>query len=262
MRRSGAALCCAALLAALAPAASARAAGKPAPKSLPVVNYALTLLTAQNGYTTGGAAALLGGGKTTIVAIAVGGLQPHDSYSAQIESGSCGGNGTVSAHLPKLQANSAGDAMLIASITASSVPADGNSLAVLGSGAHALPVACGDLHKPDMAYPLTGVGGSKARGTALIALHAAVNGATLHRGTQVVIYATGLQPGTPQANHIHDGLCGKPSPVRYPLLTLVPDKQGRAVAGTGITDIIPATGVSIHIHDNTYKTIACGNIGS
>ena len=224
------------------------------------MSYATTLLAAENGYVTGGAAAILGGSGHFTAAVIDSGLTPKGAYMVRIQSGACGTTGSIKYTLPTLIADTAGDAMAIGAISAMSVPAPGFSLIVVASNKKV--VSCGDLQKPNLVVHLKGVSGSAASGTALILLHAPVNGVTEKLGTQVIIYATGLQPKTAQPDHIHAGLCGKPSPVTYALLTLVPDAKGRAVGGSGITDIIPTTGVSIHIHDSAFKLVACGNIGS
>lgn len=238
------------------PRASAAPARGPNP-----ADYAAALMAQQNGSGAGGAVALLPGLGAVTVAMAVAGLTPNSTYQAQILSGgTCGGQGSVAFHLTALKADSAGEAMAFSTIHSGAVPAVGYFVNVLSTKPKVMPIACGNLKPPDVAVALKAVNGSKVKATALITLHAPVAGATTQLGTQVLVYATGLQPKTPQANHIHAGLCGKPSPVSYPLLTLVPDAQGRAVAGTGITDIVPTTGVSIHIHDNTFKTVACGDL--
>jgi hypothetical protein len=230
-------------------------------QALQPTNYAATLLAQQNGSGAAGAVAIVKSANAITVAVSVGGLTPKNAYQARIQSGgSCNGNGTVVDQLSTLNADSMGDAMAFTSIHSASVPATGYYVTVLTTAAKPMSVVCGNLKTPDLAVQLNAVGGSKVKAVALFNLHAPVDGATTQLGTQVLVYATGLQPKTPQANHIHAGLCGVPSPVRYPLMTLVPDAQGRAVAGTGITDIVPTTGLSIHIHDDTFKLTACGNL--
>lgn len=231
-----------------------------APRAAATAAYAGGLLAAENGYNTGGAAAILGGSGHLTAAVIDSGLTPKSAYMVRIQSGACGTTGSTRYTLPKLEADTAGDAMTIGTLSARSIPAPGYSLRILDSKGTA--VSCGNLQEPDLVVQLKGVGGSKAGGTALILLHAPVNGVTEKIGTQVIIYATGLQPKTAQPDHIHAGLCGKPSPVKYALLTLVPDAKGRAIGGSGITDIIPTTGVSIHIHDSAFNLVACGNLGS
>lgn len=227
----------------------------------PTTDYAATLLAQQNGSGAAGAVAVLKSANGITVALTATGLTPKSAYRARIQSGgTCNGNGSVADQLSTLRADSAGDAMAFTTIHSSSVPAKGYYVTVLSTTAKPMSVACGNLTTPDLAVPLNPAGGSKVKAVALLTMHAPVDGASTQLGTQVLVYATGLQPKTPQANHIHAGLCGQSSPVRYPLLTLVPDAQGRAVAGTGITDIVPKTGLSIHIHDNTFKMIACGNL--
>jgi hypothetical protein len=238
------------------PPASARAAQAPQ-----LADYAATLLAQQNGSGAGGAVAVLKSSNAITVAVTVAGLIPMSAYRARIQSGgSCNGNGPVADQLSTLNADDMGDAMAFTTIQGTSVPATGYYVTVLSTGAKPMSVACGNLKTPDLVVPLNAVGGSKVKAVALLNLHASVDGASTQLGTQVLVYATGLQPKTPQANHIHAGLCGMSSPVRYPLMTLVPDARGRAIAGTGITDFVPTTGVSIHIHDNTFKVVACGNV--
>jgi hypothetical protein len=228
-----------------------------------LTHYAGTLTAPQNGSTAAGAVALIGSSNGFTVGVAVSGLQPNSTYDAQIQSGgACGSNGPVAFPLPALSANSAGDAMAFATIQAARVPAKGYFVDVLGNDAKHMPVSCGNLANPDQVVPLASANGSHVAGVTLLTRHAKVHGATTTLGTQVLVYATGLQPKLAQANHIHDGRCGLPSPVRYPLLTLVPDPSGRAIAGTGITDLVPKSGLSVHIHDSSFKLIACGNIGS
>jgi hypothetical protein len=79
---------------------------------------------------------------------------------------------------------------------------------------------------------------------------------------EVVVYATGLQPGVAQPEHIHAGPCNTISPVQFPLLDLVSDAMGRAIAGTGLIGVTSVSGMSVHIHATNYAMLACGDIAA
>lgn len=205
-----------------------------------------------------GAAAAPAGGVT--VAIHVEGLTPGATYLARVSSGACGGSLTLKFPLPNLVANPMGEANAMASLQAPSVPAKGYAVTVHRSDAAKTVLACGDAHTPGMVSQIKQTG-SKVNAVAMITAPVKVLGNKVTQGTEVLVFATGLVPLAAHPFHIHAGPCGVPAPVMYPLGDLVGNMQGMALIGTGLTDIIPMAGVSIHIHDTSFKMVACGNIG-
>lgn len=212
----------------------------------------------------GGAVALSPAGSGDYnVSVIVSGLQPNSTHVEHIHIGSsCSANGPIKYPLPTLHANAAGDASATGTIMAAGLPSKGFYVNIHDNDAKLTPIACGVLHNPSMVVSVKPISGQTAGATVLITAPAPVMGNKIKTGTEVLVLAKGLKPMTAYPNHIHAAACGTPSPIMYPLNTLVGDSKGNGFNGTGITDIIPMAGVSIHIHDTSFKMIACGNIGS
>ncbi len=242
---------------------------RPTTRPTPAITSAAgTLLAPQPGSKVSGALALLGAasGGTTISLI-VEGLQPGSRHTAVIRTGSCtqGASGVATLTLPPLVADSVGDAaatVLARSLTP--LPASGLYVTAQQHGVGSPVLACGNIHRPTLTVTGTSVMGSAVRFTALMTEPAPVlarGGTTTVQGTEVIEVATGLRPGTANPTHIHAAPCGVVAPVVYPLGDLVADGQGRAIVGAGITDLVPTTGLSIHVHNTLFAMTACGTIG-
>jgi len=250
------------------------------------LSYAATLLTPQGGSKVAGAVAVMGStnnsgstasggnGKSTrtsktagagnmAVAVIVSGLKPGAKADVRLVQGGCTSASARKAayQLPQVLALPSGDAMVITTITTTQTFVRGYATEVTTPGG-AQVLACGVLHKPGMVISLKPDMGGRASGTALLTAPVDVMGSKMLKGTEVIVYATGLQPGLVHPNHIHAGPCGVPSHIMYPLVDLVADSGGRAIEGTAVTDVVPMTGLSLHIHTNTMKPDACGNLGS
>lgn len=194
------------------------------------------------------------------VSVIVSGLEPNSTHAEHIHVGSsCSANGPIKYPLPTLHADAAGDASATGMVMTASLPAKGFYVNIHAT--NGTPIACGVLHNPTMVVSVKPMGGI-ASATVLISEPAPVMGNRVKTGTEVLVMASGLKPGTAYPNHIHAAVCGVPSPIMYPLNTLVGDSQGNGFNGTGITDIVPVSGLSVHIHNTSFKMIACGNIGS
>jgi hypothetical protein len=78
-----------------------------------------------------------------------------------------------------------------------------------------------------------------------------------------MVSVSGLAPRSRHAEDIHMGVCGGNGPVAFPLVDIIADARGRAIATTEINvHAIPASGWSIELHRNNASsaTIACGNV--
>ena len=226
-----------------------------------MASYSGTLLAPLNKmHKVGGAVALSPSGSGAYkVSVIVSGLQPNTTHAEHIHVGSsCSANGPIKYPLPMLHADAAGDAMASGTIMAASLPSKGFYVNI--HDINGTPIACGVLHNPTMVVSVKPMGGT-ASAAALITEPAPVMGNRVKSGTEVLVLASGLKPNTAYPNHIHAAVCGVPSPIMYPLNTLVGDSTGNGFNGTGITDIIPVSGLSIHIHNTSFKMIACGTIG-
>jgi hypothetical protein len=132
--------------------------------------------------------------------------------------------------------------------------------AILSGTGLSTEVACVTLHAPRYIVTLKPMLGSTASGVALITPNVPVLNGMVKHGTEVIVYATGLQKNTVQPNHIHAGPCNTTSSVLFPLNTLVTDKTGSAVEGTGIPTAVNLAMGSIHIHTNTFAMESCGDL--
>ncbi len=231
-----------------------------------MTSYAGTLLAPQGTTKVTGAIAMTPDGKGgTFVSTIVGGLQPFSKHEAHVHIGNCtmGEKGKEALSLADLVANDQGEAQAIVDVpTFKGAPASGFYFNVHQSTMSSPILACGNIHRPTLT-----VKGSGASGVSFVALMTEPatiltkggNGAAL--GTEVIVTAAGLKPGTANPTHIHGGPCGTFSPVIYPLGDLVGSPQGRAIQGAGVGDMVPTSGLSIHIHNTMYVMTACGTIG-
>ncbi|HWE60987.1 MAG TPA: CHRD domain-containing protein [Chloroflexota bacterium] len=236
--------------------------GAKSPASMMTSDYSGTLLAPLNMmHKVAGAIAIMPGTSGTMnVAVTVAGLEPNTTHAEHIHTGnSCSSNGPIKYPLPMLHANAAGDASATGTIPISTAPTKGFYVNIHDT--NGTPIACGTLHHPSMLVAVKPMG-SMVSATAMITAPAPVMGNKSRMGTEVIAVAMGLKPMTAYPFHIHAAPCGTPSPIMYSLDDLVGDAHGNAISGTGITDIIPMAGLSIHVHDTSFKMIACGNIGT
>jgi hypothetical protein len=216
------------------------------------------------------------------LAIQASGLKPSTTYSVAIGANVCGttnsggnsgagNNGagssstptTTSGTLPKVVANPGGDAVIVATHVGYQItPKSKVELALRTAATPSTAVACATLHAPRWIVVIKPMAGSAASGVALITPDIPVLNGAVKAGTEVVVYATGLQPNAVQPNHIHAGPCSTSSAVLFPLNTLVTDSSGRAVEGTGIPYAVNLSAGSIHIHRSNFLPEACGDLTS
>lgn len=237
------------------------------------------------------------GTASVTVGLTLSGLRPSGTYIVSIARNACGNKGAGAASvqgsastttggqslppLPLIRANSDGDAMLITNERGTSgshtATLAGLQASVIDKSGGNRQVACGTLHTPTLVVTLkamssTSSGSSNASGNssgslssgptgiAMITTNTPVLDGAVSRGTEVIVFATGLQPKVAQPNHIHLGTCGTSGPVLFPLLTLLPDSQGRAIEGTGIPLTLTLQDLSLHIHRSNFLMEACGNL--
>lgn len=208
-------------------------------------------------------------GGMTITAI-VEGLQPGSKALVHINATRCGIDKTHRYEM-SLTANKEGvatasvkpsSALTLQGIYASVYGHSANSSAGSSrAGVTMNRLACGAVHTPGTVVQVKPVKGGRASGLAFITQNQPVLGNSVKKGTEVIVYATGLQPNMAQPNHIHAGPCGANAPIRYPLTTLVANSKGDALAGTGVRDQVPTSGLSLEIHKTNFDVEACGNIG-
>jgi hypothetical protein len=211
---------------------------------------------------------------TATLAIQASGLKPSTTYTVALGPNVCGAmggagsssgsNGTPSATkstLPKLVADVGGDAMVVSTKVGYQItPKSPVDLALSSTASPNTVVACAALAAPRWIVGIKPMGGGTASGVALITPNVPVLNGQVKTGTEVVVYATGLQPNTVQPNHIHAGACSTSSAVLFPLSTLVTDSSGRAVEGTGIPYVVNLSSGSIHIHRSNFLPEACGDL--
>lgn len=208
-------------------------------------------------------------GKMDVV-IEISGLVPNSVHPAHIHAGQCTSNGPVLFPLPTLHANAQGVAISALTdadgIDARRIPPTGPNGWYVNvhqgpglTGAQFTPIACGEIRRASGAAVLDSQAGSNAQGLALLA--------TRGSSTDVVVLATGLEPGTKHPEHIHQGTCGSNGPVIYPLPLLTADDNGIAISSANIpTGVIPSSGWYINIHQGPgltgaqFTPIACGNV--
>lgn len=226
-------------------------------------NYSGTLLSPRNGSKVAGTIALMTSGGQTTVAITAEGLKPNTRHTISIIKGSCATMTSAAPYkLPQIIANTMGEAHAGGMLLTSSAPAAGYSVAIYNTTSTSTVLSCGTLHHPTMVVDVPHIIGTAVHGIALMTEPAPVSGNKVTTGTEIIEYATGMTPGAVYPTHVHAGLCDTQAPVKYALLDLVADAQGHALSGSGITDMVPMSGVSIHIHAPSWSMVACGNIGA
>lgn len=252
------------------------------PRSSSKVTGAIAMLNGTGAMSGAGAAGRAG---ETTVAILIDGLQASSVATARVFAGACGSDRTARYALPPLRANAVGDATGVTALTGANIALSGIHVNIYGApGARASMsgatggatagrgaasvgttnnlVACGNIHQPGQTVQIKPAGRFKASALGFVTPNQPVLGTKVKTGTEVIVYATGLQPNVAQAEHIHAGPCSATAPVQYPLLDLVADRAGRAIAGTGVTDMVPMSGTSLHIHATNWAMEACGDLGA
>jgi hypothetical protein len=84
----------------------------------------------------------------------------------------------------------------------------------------------------------------------------------------VTLHASGLQPGSSYAAHIHTGTCSAKGKILYPFKDITADKAGNATLTTTIDNVtggIPATDWNVTIHRGATAetgTLLCGDVAN
>lgn len=228
----------------------------------------------------------------TLVGLQVSGLKPTTKYSVSIAPNACGtgtsssgssnssssGSSSSTSSMSStttmtsttalttttttLMSTIGGDAAAVSMLKFQIVPKQTTQVAILSGTGASTAVACVTLHAPRYIVTIKPMMGSTASGVALITPNMPVLNGMTKKGTEVIVYATGLQKNTVQPNHIHAGPCSTTSSVLFPLSTLVTDKTGSALAGTGLPTSVNLSTGSIHIHRNNFAPEACGNLST
>jgi hypothetical protein len=226
----------------------------------------------------------------TVVGLQVSGLKPTTKYTVAIAPNACGAGSTsggsssstssmtsttnmtpttsmtstsvLTTTTTTLVSTIGGDAAAVKVQKFQLVPKQTTQVAILSGTGASSAVACVTLHTPRYIVTLKPMMGSTASGVALITPNVPVLNGMVKHGTEVIVYATGLQKNTVQPNHIHAGPCNTTSSVLFPLNTLVTDKTGSAVEGTGIPTAVNLAMGSIHIHTNTFAMESCGDLSA
>jgi CHRD domain len=199
-----------------------------------------------------------GGGQLTAVVTGYG-FTPGSSHAVQL---TVPGQSRPAAAFTTLTANATGQvsAMLTSSYTGPT--AAGSRLVVragrdgAGAGgpvAQTAPLTASGTGRSMPLHALgTGPGGSAPHGRATVTYDPAA------RTLTVTVDASGLSPG-PHAAHIHAGSCASQGGVRYMLMDLEADAQGRVVHQTrvisGVRTPIPAAGWYLNLHQGSSQTI-------
>ena len=175
--------------------------------------YYQSLLYPQGGGISHGSMATMPGNGGIKVKFYDGYLKPGEIYREEIRTGPCGSGGTAVAQLPRSQADDDGSINIVATLKANALQGGGTlHVDVVQDSSGATPVACGQIRKAEMVLRLHSVKTNvvaNATGLALISTNVPGNEVLYRtpnvRGTEVVIYAQGLEPGTLHEEHIHSG---------------------------------------------------------
>ncbi len=213
-------------------------------------------------FVTGMAAMVAQGGQTTF-AVSLAGFTPLTFHTVDIDGGACG-SGAPARFRYSVESDYQGEVHLLRTLPLSGIPfgysvTAHNTLVKLGTTRPAV-LACGNVATPRRIVQLASANGSTTSAVGMIFEPAPVMGNAVKTGTNVIVYAVGMQPNRAQPLHIHAGPCGSPAPIMYALSDLVADAQGRGVSGGAVTDIVPLMGLSLHIHNTSWMMTACGNI--
>ena len=200
------------------------------------------------------------------------GCSEFQRYTVRVVYEPCASNPASGAEVATLQATNLGTGMslnhIVSAVAFSSVVGlavykPGESKSASGRSHPGAAQACGELYQPTRVVHLhpTGHVYTNASGVALLKEPAIVKGNRVKRGTDVVISMAGLARSAVQPSDIALGTCADKGAAIYPLLPLISDNTGHGVQGTGVTDMVPLKGMSIHIHLSTFQMQACGDVG-
>ena len=197
-------------------------------------------------------------------------LKPDEIYREEVRTGACQSGGGVVAQLPRSQADPDGSINFTASVPASALSAATLHVDVVQDVANASVVACGEIYHADMVLRLHSVKTNvvaNATGLALFTFNTLGNEVLYRtpntRGTSVVVFAQGLEPGTLHEEHIHNGTCipDMNGQARYDLYYMETDPNGEGVSGTFFNGRINLANSYLQVHAANLQSATCGDLG-
>jgi len=198
-------------------------------------------------------------------------LQPGEVYQENVVTGACGGKGRLVVQLGRNQADPDGSINAVTTVnphllsSSSALHVD-----VLQDMPGAPTVACGEIHQASVVLHLHAVKTSvvgNGGGVVLITYNVPGNEVLYKtpnaRGSNVVVFAQGLEPGTTHEEHIHNGQCipDQNGQVRYDLYYMETDPNGEGVSGTFFNGRINVANSYGQVHAATLQSAACANFG-
>jgi len=197
-------------------------------------------------------------------------LKPDIIYREDLMTGRCGTAGSRALALPRAQADPDGSINFLTSVNPSVLAGKTLHATVTEDTPGAAPVACGDIYPAAIVLPLHAVKTNVVNGASGVALfNAGVRGnevlykAPNATGTNVVIFAQGLEPSTTHESHIHNGQCipDENNQVRYDLYYMETDPNGEGVVGTFFNGRLDLANSYVQVHAATLQSATCGDFG-
>jgi len=197
-------------------------------------------------------------------------LQPGEIYNAFVRTGACGTAGRTIVNLGRNQADPDGSVNAITTVNPRLLAGGALHVDVSQDMAGTPTVACGDIRPASVVLHLHSVKisvVSNAGGIFLITYNVPGNQVLFDRpnrtGTDVVVFAQGLEPGTTHEEHIHNGSCipDQNGQVRYDLYYMETDPNGEGVSGTFFNGRINLANSYGQVHAANLQSAACANFG-
>jgi hypothetical protein len=198
-------------------------------------------------------------------------LKPGEIYQENVVTGACGGKGRLVVQLGRNQADPDGSINAVTTVNPTLLSSSSTlHVDVLQDMPGAPTVACGEIHQASVVLHLHAVKTSavgNGGGVVLITYNVSGNEVlykTPNRtGTDVVVFAQGLEPSTLHEEHIHNGQCipDQNGQVRYDLYYMETDPNGEGVAGTFFEGRINVANSYGQVHAANLQSAACANFG-
>ncbi len=197
-------------------------------------------------------------------------LQPGQIYHENVVTGACGSHGRMVIDLGLNQADPDGSINFVTTIQPSVLPGGALHVDVVQDMPGAPTVACGAIHPASVVIHLHSVKTSvvgNAGGIGYITYGVPGNEVLFKtpnvRGTNVVVFAQGLEPGTLHEAHIHNGQCmpDQNGQARYDLYYMETDPNGEGVSGTFFNGRINVANSYLQVHAVNLQSATCANFG-
>ncbi len=198
-------------------------------------------------------------------------LQPGQLYHENVLTGACGSHGRMVVDLGLNQADPDGSINFVTTLNPSLLSGGALHVDVVQAMPGAPTVACGDIRPASVVIHLHSVKTSvvsNAGGIGYITYGVPGNEVLFKtpnvRGTNVVVFAQGLEPGTLHENHIHSGQCipDQNGQVRYDLYYMETDPNGEGVEGAFFNGRINVANSYLQVHAANLQSAACANFGA